>query len=245
MEATPKRVRREPREPLSTPLPPPSRRRSGVLPVHEEEDFASCAKIVDSLAGSAELQEPALAKAGGGGAAGRPAGEPPAQQAAPATEAAAMATVAAVAPAASEGRGPGAEEVATLCVLRGDDEGALEFELDGKVYRVKDVAAFAEAVAAGPRPPRKSLAALRRAQQARRAEGLPQGPSSAPSARAAIQAAAPAATVAASALQRAVWAAKAELAAEGTELVPSPPLPGFAWDGPSLADELLAKGGAQ
>mmetsp|Transcript_25082 Transcript_25082/g.49103 ORF Transcript_25082/g.49103 Transcript_25082/m.49103 type:complete len:236 (+) Transcript_25082:65-772(+) len=48
------------------------------------------------------------------------------------------------------------------------EQGTLEFEFEGEIYRVVDPAAFATLVASAPKAPQRSLQALRRAQLARR-----------------------------------------------------------------------------
>jgi hypothetical protein len=75
-----------------------------------------------------------------------------------------------VMPGAPPSAGNGMERLLILQEAR--EDGVLEFELGGEVYRVKDTSAFNEVVATGAREtkqPRRRLSDLRRAQQLARA----------------------------------------------------------------------------
>mmetsp|Transcript_73250 Transcript_73250/g.214771 ORF Transcript_73250/g.214771 Transcript_73250/m.214771 type:complete len:248 (+) Transcript_73250:69-812(+) len=164
MEATPKRIRRVQADPPSGPAvrQPKSRSRLLASVLHElASDEPSCAKA--STACSSGAAPEGLTEVA-------PGLSSIAQEVAATDTVSFAADVGAAAAATSTGskRDAGGEGVACLAVTRAD-QGCIEFELDGKVYRVRDTAAFAEAVAAGPKPPRRSLTALRRAQRADRA----------------------------------------------------------------------------
>jgi len=136
----------------------------------------------------------------------------------------------------------GGAEVASLAVTRAD-QGGIEFELDGKVYRVLDTAAFAEAVAAGPKPPRRSLAALRRAQRADRearrevAEAQAEVAAAKADAKADEPQASPRHGSQREAVARALQAASAPLDAQLATLNAEASTRS-AWGGPSLAEEM-------
>jgi len=88
-----------------------------------------------------------------------------AQKGAAAAPAAAAAPLAAAASPEAQAR--------LLVVQEATEDGCLEFELDGQVYRVKDASAFKAVVAAGPqktRQPRRTPSSMLRAQRAATAE---------------------------------------------------------------------------
>mmetsp|Transcript_11576 Transcript_11576/g.26397 ORF Transcript_11576/g.26397 Transcript_11576/m.26397 type:complete len:255 (+) Transcript_11576:75-839(+) len=157
MEDTPKRSRRMRDDPPSG--PPPCRPRSRHIrptslldPVGE----ADCEKVSCDKQQATDM-EGVTAGPASGAAAGDLAGMEDSAEC--------LGDFCAAASAAAGGSDQASDaEVASLCVTRAEG-GTIEFELDGKVYRVVDPAAFGEVVATAPRPPRRSLAALRRAQR--------------------------------------------------------------------------------
>lgn len=65
----------------------------------------------------------------------------------------------------------GMQEEVSLLVTNVDEGGHVEFEYNGAIYRVVDTAAFENAVAEVPKPPKRTLSSLRRAQRMARKMG--------------------------------------------------------------------------
>uniref|UniRef100_A0A7S1RDS9 Uncharacterized protein n=1 Tax=Alexandrium catenella TaxID=2925 RepID=A0A7S1RDS9_ALECA len=170
MDATPRRLRRIRSDPPSGPAVS-KRRRTGLLPPDEVlkgllSAESSGAKASSACSSSSEL----LAASEGTAPAPPPSTSGAAAEGSPsatddrAGEASGLLVAVDDDEAAPE---TGRAEVASLVVTRAD-QGGLEFQLDGKVYGVRDASAFAGAVAAGPRTPRRSPAELHRLQRERR-----------------------------------------------------------------------------